>query len=790
MKLFKILVLALFAIALISCGGAEERKAVYMEKAKLSIAAGDFDKARIELKNVLQIDPKDAEAYYQLGKVYEKQKDYRKAYSHYLKAEDLAPNHLANQAQLGKIYLLLGNDVEKAQSKVDFILSKEPENPDGLLLKSVLLLRGNNVDEAIAISKRVVENDPDFIDGATFLATLYFKNKMPQEAIDVLDKALISNPEDDSLNRLLGLILVNEKDYIRAEDIYKKFLEKFPASRNSYDTLAAFYDTSGDISKSEEVLRASIESDPNDVKRYLTLVKYIRLKKDNDAAIHELKTLISNNKGVGELRMAMGQLLLAVGDKQAAIDVYKKAINDFSEESTGIDAGIALASIYVSDNDIDKASAVVNEALKVSPNDPKVHLLRARIAMFKKDTETAIISLRIVTKEMPRNINAYFLLAGAYQLEGNDEQIKSTLNTAYKSNKDNPRALLKLAQYYLSKDLELAEKITDDYNNLRKSDYDGMAMRAMILNRKKLYSDAYEVAENLIKLFPNKGSGYYHAVPYLVQQGNKKKAISLLEQGYEKAGRNKLLLELLTKLQVSDKNFDAAERRIKDRLSESPADSDLKMMLAKISMAKGDLSSAESHLKEVLAANPAFEEAYLLLAQIYQEQKNVSALKAVLNKGRANVVSSIKIPLRLSAVYESNNEYSNAIKVYRELHELQPENMIIINNLVSMLSDHGDPDDLEFAKKLVVKLEGNEQHVFLDTIGWLYYKLGDYESAIKYLSKAVDQAPKISIFNYHLGMAYKQAGNTVKAKLYLEKSLNGNEAFKESDQAKSALKDL
>ena len=47
MNLFIILLLTFSTYALISCGGAEERKAVYLEKAIASIEAGDNDKARI-----------------------------------------------------------------------------------------------------------------------------------------------------------------------------------------------------------------------------------------------------------------------------------------------------------------------------------------------------------------------------------------------------------------------------------------------------------------------------------------------------------------------------------------------------------------------------------------------------------------------------------------------------------------------------------------------------------------------------------------------------------------------
>ena len=91
MYYLKIAGFLLLSTILVACGGKEDRKAAYLEKAQKSMQAGDLDKARIELKNVLQIDPNDAEAYYQLAIVFEKQQEYRKAYAHYNKAAELEP---------------------------------------------------------------------------------------------------------------------------------------------------------------------------------------------------------------------------------------------------------------------------------------------------------------------------------------------------------------------------------------------------------------------------------------------------------------------------------------------------------------------------------------------------------------------------------------------------------------------------------------------------------------------------------------------------------------------------
>ena len=83
MNIIKVLVIISLSYVVIACGGAEERKAAYLEKAEKSLNAGDLDKARIELKNVLQIDPKDARAYFKLGTIFERQQEFRKAFGNY-----------------------------------------------------------------------------------------------------------------------------------------------------------------------------------------------------------------------------------------------------------------------------------------------------------------------------------------------------------------------------------------------------------------------------------------------------------------------------------------------------------------------------------------------------------------------------------------------------------------------------------------------------------------------------------------------------------------------------------
>ncbi len=791
MKFYKILFLTLAAFILFACGGAEERKAVYLEKARLSIESGNLDKARIELKNVLQIDPKDADAYFQLGKVHEQLNEYQKAYGNYLKAEELNPELLENQARLGRIYLLLANEPDKAQQKIDLILSKEPNNADGLLLKAAVMLRNKNTDEAVKITKNIIAQNSGHIESVVFLASLYLRDNKIREAINLLDTTLKNNENNEKLNQLLVLALVAAKDFERAEILYKDFVQRNPDNSASYNNLAAFYNQINDKAKAEAALRASIDNDSEDETRILTLIKYIRETRNNHTAIKELESFIDINNRLGKLRVALAELLIINGDKYSAVNVLQQAINDFSEEVTGISARTILAALYLSDEDFEKATEIIEDAISVSPNDPDVNFLRAKFAVYNKDLETAIISLRIVTKEMPENIEAFFLLASVYQQEGNKEQVKSILTSAYENNKTNAAALLKLAQYHLTKDIKQAEKIIDHYNSIKGTDYDGLSIKAAILNQNKKQSDAYEIAKTLMESYPDKPNGYLQAIPYYGVKKDKKAAILLLENGYMNTSDNRKLLVLLTAFQVEEKKFDIVEKRIKAELISTPDDVQLKILLAKVYMVNNNAGSAVTLLNEAVAINPGIEEPYLLLSQLYQSKQNLNAVKTILVKGDANVKASLKIPLALAGIYELEGAYKKTINVYRGLYETHPGNLIILNNLASMLSDYGnDKDDLELAKTLVEKLKESNQPVFLDTIGWVYYKLGNAKTALQYLTQVVEKMPEVNVFNYHLGMAYKLSGDNAQAKTYLEKSLVDDKSFKEKESAEIALKDL
>ncbi|PQP32769.1 hypothetical protein C6A36_02725, partial [Desulfobacteraceae bacterium SEEP-SAG10] len=102
------------------------------------------------------------------------------------------------------------------------------------------------------------------------------------------------------------------------------------------------------------------------------------------------------------------------------------------------------------------------------------------------------------------------------------------------------------------------------------------------------------------------------------------------------------------------------------------------------------------------------------------------------------------------------------------------------------LSEKPDSDkDLERALTLANRaqeLRPGEPAV-LDTLGWIYYHLGDLNQAMDFIEKALAGQPESPIFNYHMGVVLYKSGRTIEAGEKLKKALEGDERFSGREEA-------
>ena len=104
--------------------------------------------------------------------------------------------------------------------------------------------------------------------------------------------------------------------------------------------------------------------------------------------------------------------------------------------------------------------------------------------------------------------------------------------------------------------------------------------------------------------------------------------------------------------------------------------------------------------------------------------------------------------------------------------ERQPGNLILANNLASLLLDHGtDKASSRRVQSLAAILRKSEIPQFKDTLGWASYHHGDYRTAVSLTEEASAALPDQATVLYHLGMAYIATDQPAKASEQLKRAL-------------------
>ncbi|MEJ2083258.1 MAG: tetratricopeptide repeat protein, partial [Acidobacteriota bacterium] len=239
-------------------------------------------------------------------------------------------------------------------------------------------------------------------------------------------------------------------------------------------------------------------------------------------------------------------------------------------------------------------------------------------------------------------------------------------------------------------------------------------------------------------------------------------------------------------------------QEILDELDRIAATSDQKALVHTLKgrtyMARQEYERAEAELRQAVELDPDNYQAYLLLGQLrLQENRYDDAVKEVdaLLARKPNFA-----PAYLMKAYfrDAAKDVPGAIQNYRKCLELfaedSPGYAAAANNLAWLLATQGQ--SLAEARTLAEKAreEDPDNPHYADTLGWVYYQMGNYTLAVDQLVFSVNQGNRDAPHYYRLGMAYYKMGDALHAKQTLEKALQTSSDFDGADEARQTLRDL
>ena len=128
----------------------------------------------------------------------------------------------------------------------------------------------------------------------------------------------------------------------------------------------------------------------------------------------------------------------------------------------------------------------------------------------------------------------------------------------------------------------------------------------------------------------------------------------------------------------------------------------------------------------------------------------------------------------LAAALERSGAWDDAVKEFRALLAKSPDNAAALNYLGYMFADRGV--NLPEARDLVAKAVDLDpvSGAFLDSLGWVYFRLGELDRAEKYLIEAVHLEPFDATVNEHVGDLLRARGERAKAAEAYRQALANN----------------
>jgi tetratricopeptide (TPR) repeat protein len=780
--------LIVVAVASAGCGGAKMREAKHMAKGQQFLADGNFEKARIEFRNALQIAPNDSDARYYNGVVDEKLGNLREAAQYYQGAVDSNGDNTIARGALGRLFVVSGAP-DSALDVIKPSLLKHPDDPELLTVRAAARIELKDPEGAREDAERAVKLAPHNEDAVETLAGIYKSSGAADKASELLESTIKQMPDSVDLRLSLAQLYASQGKEPEVEQLLIELVRLKPNDASQRLRLAQYYSRLNHLDESERVLREAIKTLPADNNLKIALVQFLSARRSKDAATTELASMIAQDPKNNQLKFAQAQLFVQAKEFDQAENTYRAIIAANDSDAAGITARDSLAALLIQNGKTPDAQKLLAEVLTKNPRDNDALVMRGNLALQSKDPKSAIADLRSVLRDQPNSIGVMRTLARAHLANGEPELAEETMRRALEVNPKDSGARLDLAGLLvqLGKPAQakpvVDELVKQEPGNLQALDLQFHADLATNDN-----VDAKTAADTILTLQPKEPVGSFYEGIVAEAQKRPEDALRFYSAALAARPEAPEPLERLCHVLVASNRAAEALKRLDDVEARYP-------QLPYASNIKGEILASNHRTADAKAAfgisierAPKWQNAYQNLVLMQMQEKDPEGAAATLQQGIKQVDHPDAFRIELASIYERLGRPDDAIGVYDAALKIDPHSDVAANNLAMLLITYKkDKASLDRAKDLTQRFANSSNSAFLDTYGWVLFKSGDAASAVTALQSAVSKAPDSPASLYHLGMAQASAGLDDAARDSLTRSLKLGKNFLGKDEAQTTL---
>ncbi len=477
------------------------------------------------------------------------------------------------------------------------------------------------------------------------------------------------------------------------------------------------------------------------------------------------------------------------GDYANAILDYQDALRYDKNDAVYF----ALAKCYAALQKHSLAIEAGNEAVRLAPDNLEYRKTLAEICVAAFQIDAATQHYEEIVKRDSTSLEAYYGLANLY---AGRKPLKA-LETYYKIiDRFGPEwnVLLQIAE--LENSLGQFGKAAAALQQLLEIDPGNLELRHSVAQayiRAENYDTALVILKDLRSMRPDNLAYAADLAGIYLHQKEYTKAASEIEPiiANDSVGLDvKLRLgEMYFARLEQDSTLAPVARDVFERIHAShPEDWRPYWFLGAIGAITNNDSLSESNFRKVTELAAWNADAWVYLSSVFMEQNNYTEVITVLESALRVVPDDFRVTFLLGVAYSRSERTSDAIrtleiarkinpkdvncimqlalvydglknseetdKLYEEALALEPENHLVLNNYSYSLAERNMQIEraFEMAQKAVKAQPENTS--YLDTIGWVYFRMGEYERAEQYVRQAIEKGGANAILYEHLGDIY------------------------------------
>lgn len=450
-----------------------------------------------------------------------------------------------------------------------------------------------------------------------------------------------------------------------------------------------------------------------------------------------------------------GEFLMNQGNYALAVLEFQDALT-FDPNAPTIHISIADAYRRLGKNN--RAENHLNISIELDSTEVEAREMLGQLFVSQKRFIEAEVEFKKLLSEYPDNLDYLYMLADLARLQKNWDKAIDYFIDAYHLNSMGIAGLEQALQIALSTNtfdraIEICELlINEEPENISFIE----TLRDLSLFSGE-YDKALELVNRLIDLKGSSSELLLHKSALLEELGNSEEALTILYDDVDTTNAD--FLHRLVSLEMDNKNSETAIKYnsiLVDNFKMDPRGF-INQALMGLADEKPELAiTALSPVVDQFAED--FSIHYLLGTAHYQLKDNGNA-ENYLSQALNIFPESRNTKHSLAIIYDNDGRWELSDKLYMELIASDSTDAQAYNNYAYSLVERNL--DYEFALELAknaIRL-APESAPYLDTIGWIYFKLNDYEEALVYIKKSLAIDGENEVIRGHLEEVLKVKEN-------------------------------